>query len=61
MNKDTVQKSIDAANEFIKRAKIVRAKSMSDKYCFFGCKATGRLRRYSLELSDSLVELRKHS
>lgn len=61
MRKDNIKRCVKEAKEFIKRAKEVLAeldKENSDRV-FSGTKASGALKRQSMELSRSLADLRR--
>jgi hypothetical protein len=63
MNKRKLLASMEAAREFLKAGNEVLEEQIgnADILCYVGTKATGNLRRKSLDLTRSLAELRKPS
>lgn len=59
MNLTHIAKVEKEISEFLVRAKDVRERAKDDEHCFFGCKETAALKRQSMELSESLIVLRK--
>ena len=53
-----IKAAIKEAQEFIKRAKVA-VDEASDNYGMWGSKATGALRRSSMDLTRALAEMRK--
>ena len=54
-----IDKAIKEANRFIAIAKEAKKRLHDDKYASFGCKETGAVRRASMDLSRSLVKIRR--
>jgi len=58
MTTTKINAAIKEAQEFIKRAKVA-VDEASDNYSMWGSKATGALRRKSMDLTRALAEMRK--
>ena len=59
MNNKKVREAIAEARRFIRRADDVLQEEKENKYYYFGTKASGAVRRSSLDLTRALAELRK--
>ena len=59
MNLKKIKTSIDAAEEFIKRANALKEKEPESDTWFWGSKESSALKRQSMELTRALAELRK--
>ena len=60
MNTTNINAAIKEAQEFIKRAKVAVAEhEASGQYGMWGSKATGALKRSSMDLTRALAEMRK--
>ena len=59
MTQTKVNEAIKEAQEFIKRAKVAVDEASDNRYGMWGSKATGALRRKSMDLTRALAEMRK--
>lgn len=61
MTTTKINAAIKEAQEFIKRAKVAVAEheASGNRYGMWGSKATGALRRSSMDLTRALAEMRK--
>ncbi len=60
MNLETILSAEKEAKKFLEKAKLARKRIGSDGFGFLGSKETASLRRQSMELSNALVDLRRH-
>jgi hypothetical protein len=61
MNSQKVQKVVAELNRTLQAARDVQDAAKADDTVFYGSKATGQLRRASLDLTRALAELRRAS
>ena len=60
VKQDTISAAVVEAKKFVSRAQAVLERAKDDKYAFVtGNKASGALRRQSLELTRALAEMRR--
>ncbi len=60
MNKKTLEEAVKQAELFLKQAEIIQEHKTAAGYFFAGCRETATLRRRSMDLTNSLADLRRH-